>query len=211
MVSVSREKAAGLFDLVAATLRRFFWGKWHRILFMAEKGKYKTTIVAVCYRCSRSRLGKRACAKEILCVWQALPPLYPLPHHCISIFFSLWSRNCDSHVIWGGVFRFCRKGHRRVKCLREPNRISRRCKSLVLSSLKRYGDLAAFLLEPKQTVSAVICIYLISVFLSTEHWFYYPDGSRGRHKRQVGGCEPSPDCINDPPPPANVWLNKTGA
>lgn len=58
----------------------FFW-KRHRILFMAEKGKYKTTIVAVCYRCSRSRLGKRACAKETLCVWQAPPPSPSPPPH----------------------------------------------------------------------------------------------------------------------------------
>lgn len=199
MVLVSREKAAGLFDLVAATLRRFFLKMTPNPVY-GRKRKIQNNNSG-CLLPVQPLKARNVRAQRRLCVCGRQPPHHPLPHHCISIFFSLWSRNCDSHVIWGGVFRFCRKGHRRVKCLGEPNRISRRCKSLVLSSLKRYGDLAAFLSEPKQTVSAVIYIYLISVFLSTEHWFYYPDGSRGRHKRQVGGYEPSPDCINDPPHP----------
>lgn len=35
---------------------------------MAEKGKHKTTIVAVCYRCSRSRLGTCGRKGDFVCV-----------------------------------------------------------------------------------------------------------------------------------------------
>lgn len=71
----------------------FFW-KWHRILFMAEKGKYKTTIVAVCYRCSRSRLGTCVRKGDFVCVAGTPPPPSPSPplhfHFLLPLKSKLW-------------------------------------------------------------------------------------------------------------------------
>lgn len=111
------------------TLSPPLWGdfmrKWHQILFMAEKEKHKTTTAAVCHRCSCERL--RTCVRmQALCVRQAAPPSTAFP------FSSPFEVETVTHMLSEELFfRFCRKGHRRVKCLGEPSRISRRCKSLV--------------------------------------------------------------------------------
>lgn len=185
----------------------FMW-KWHQILFMAEKEKHKTTTVAVCHRCSCSRLG--TCVRmQTLCVCVCVAGTPPTPSAAFP-FSSPFEVETVTHMLSEELFFFPLLPKRSP-----PSQVPGRAASpddanlLFRAPSNDSGELAAFLAEAKQTVSAVIYIHLISVFCSIEHWFYCPDGSRGRHKRQVGRYEQSPGWISLPfdspptiPPPS---------
>lgn len=103
-------------SLQCATPRRFTL-KWHQILFITEN-EMVPCVTGQPFQCVRVWTCMRM---QTMCVQQH--------------FLSLWSRNCDSYVIGGGVFA-SPKGRWQVKCLGEQTLSADDANLLFLSCFK---------------------------------------------------------------------------